>query len=176
MTATLDELKQALVETLDRRGVLGQVKAKVRAEIFAALDDEHAPRPSLPRENAVINELIREYLEYNGYHHTLSVLLPESGHPEERQECFDRPFLASELQLQEEPPAGHYRCSTPWCAACARGRGRGRRTTSTGPTPARPRRRRCTAPAPPRAREQLGPSAPLTGLQRGPKATSPRPS
>merc|ERR1719333_785070 len=98
--ATLDELKQALVETLDRRGVLGQVKAKVRAEIFAALDDEHAPRPALPRENAVINELIREYLEYNGYHHTLSVLLPESGHPEERQ--FDRPFLAAELQLQED--------------------------------------------------------------------------
>mmetsp|Transcript_61143 Transcript_61143/g.117866 ORF Transcript_61143/g.117866 Transcript_61143/m.117866 type:complete len:204 (-) Transcript_61143:8-619(-) len=100
MTATLDELKQALVETLEHRGVLGQVKAKVRAEIFAALDDEHAPRPEMPRENVVINELIREYLEYNGYHHALSVLLPESGHPEERQ--FDRAFLASELQLQED--------------------------------------------------------------------------
>lgn len=38
----------------------------------------------MPRENAVINELIREYLEFNGYHHTLSVFLPESGHPEEQ--------------------------------------------------------------------------------------------
>jgi len=28
------------METLQTRGVLGQVKAKVRAEIFAALDDE----------------------------------------------------------------------------------------------------------------------------------------
>merc|ERR1719394_997127 len=100
MTATLDELKQALVETLETCGVLGQVKAKVRAEIFAALDDEHVPRPELPRENAVINELIREYLEFNGYHHTVSVLLPETGHPEERQ--FDRRFLASELHLQED--------------------------------------------------------------------------
>jgi len=100
MTATLDELKEALAEALERRGVLGEVKAKVRAEIFAALDDEHAVRPELPRENAVINELIREYLEYNGYHHTLSVLLPESGHPEERQ--FDRQFLASELRFQED--------------------------------------------------------------------------
>ena len=66
MTATLDELKEALIETLDNRGVLGQVKAKVRAEIFAALDDEQMPRPELPRENVIINELFREYLEYNG--------------------------------------------------------------------------------------------------------------
>eukprot|EP00929_Paragymnodinium_shiwhaense_P016665 TRINITY_DN125213_c0_g1_i1.p1 TRINITY_DN125213_c0_g1~~TRINITY_DN125213_c0_g1_i1.p1 ORF type:complete len:214 (+),score=64.96 TRINITY_DN125213_c0_g1_i1:83-724(+) len=100
MTASLDELKQALVETLDGRGVLGQVKAKVRAEIFAALDDEQVPRPQLPPENVIINELIREYFEYNGYHHALSVLLPESGHPEERQ--FDRRFLASELRVQED--------------------------------------------------------------------------
>eukprot|EP00913_Durusdinium_trenchii_P011013 g10337.t1 len=82
MTASLDELKQALIQTLETRGVLGQVKAKVRAEIFAALDDEKVQRPNLPRENALINELIREYLEYNGYYHTLSVLLPETGHPE----------------------------------------------------------------------------------------------
>mmetsp|Transcript_57797 Transcript_57797/g.102618 ORF Transcript_57797/g.102618 Transcript_57797/m.102618 type:complete len:178 (+) Transcript_57797:49-582(+) len=100
MTASLDELKQALVETLETRGVLGQVKAKVRAEIFAALDDEQVQRPQLPRENALINELIREYFEYNGYHHALSVLLPESGHPEERQ--FDRQFLASELRVRED--------------------------------------------------------------------------
>eukprot|EP00933_Yihiella_yeosuensis_P042594 TRINITY_DN37213_c0_g1_i1.p1 TRINITY_DN37213_c0_g1~~TRINITY_DN37213_c0_g1_i1.p1 ORF type:complete len:180 (+),score=52.11 TRINITY_DN37213_c0_g1_i1:82-621(+) len=100
MTASMDELKQALVQTLEARGALGQVKAKVRAEIFSALDDEQVQRPQLPRENVIINELIREYLEYNGYHHSLSVLLPESGHPEERQ--FDRRFLAAELKLQED--------------------------------------------------------------------------
>merc|ERR1712125_180174 len=100
MTASLEELKQALVETLETRGVLGKVKAQVRAEIFSALDDEDAQRPELPKANVIINELIREYLEYNQYHHTLSVLLPESGHPEER--CFDRRFLASELRVQED--------------------------------------------------------------------------
>ncbi|CAK9020054.1 unnamed protein product [Durusdinium trenchii] len=100
MTASLDELKQALIQTLETRGVLGQVKAKVRAEIFAALDDEKVQRPNLPRENALINELIREYLEYNGYYHTLSVLLPETGHPEERQ--FGRNFMASELRIRED--------------------------------------------------------------------------
>eukprot|EP00439_Symbiodinium_sp_Y106_P040967 s650_g5.t1 len=100
MTASLDELKQALIETLESRGVLGQVKAKVRAEIFAALDDEQVQRPQLPRENALINELIKEYFEYNGYYHALSVLLAESGHPEEPQ--FDRRFLASELRVRED--------------------------------------------------------------------------
>merc|ERR1712093_196543 len=84
----------------DSRGVLGKVKAQVRAEIFSALDDDEAQRPELPKSNVIINELIREYLEYNQYHHTLSVLLPESGHPEER--CFDRRFLASELRVQED--------------------------------------------------------------------------
>ena len=51
------------METLETRGVLGQVKAKVRAEIFAALDDEKVDRPELPPENVLINEMIREYLE-----------------------------------------------------------------------------------------------------------------
>ncbi|CAE7593376.1 CEP20 [Symbiodinium sp. CCMP2592] len=79
---------------------LPKVKAKVRAEIFAALDDEQVQRPQLPRENALINELIKEYFEYNGYYHALSVLLAESGHPEEPQ--FDRRFLASELRVRED--------------------------------------------------------------------------
>eukprot|EP00435_Cladocopium_sp_Y103_P026089 s1923_g6.t1 len=122
MTASLEELKEALMETLQTRGVLGQVKAKVRAEIFAALDDETVDRPQVPRENAIINELIREYLEYNGYFHTLSVLLPETGHPEERQ--FGRNFLASELRLREDDRSrslpliyGLVRNSTPAPAA-----------------------------------------------------------
>ena len=45
--ATLEELKDALKETLERRGVLGEIKAKVRAEIFAALDDTDVARPKL---------------------------------------------------------------------------------------------------------------------------------
>lgn len=97
---SLDDLKAALIETLDRRGALGQVKAKVRAEIFAALDDESAGRPELPRENLIINELIRQYLEHNQYYHTLSVFLPETGQPD--QPPFDRQFLSQELLLHED--------------------------------------------------------------------------
>lgn len=80
--------------------------------------------PALPSDNVFINELIREYLEFNGYRHTLSVLLQgmlasikcsaaprqpglrsrpdvtrspgsESGQPPER--ALDRDFMAHQL-------------------------------------------------------------------------------
>ena len=38
--ASLDDLKDALKETLESKGVLGQIKARVRAEIFASLDEQ----------------------------------------------------------------------------------------------------------------------------------------
>lgn len=61
-------------ETLETRGVLGQLKARVRAEVFSALEDQREPRPPLSHENLIINELILEYLEFNKYRHTASVL------------------------------------------------------------------------------------------------------
>lgn len=51
-----------------------------------------APAPADPsNENLLINELIREYLIFNGYRETLSVFLPEAGQPAVRP--FDRQFL-----------------------------------------------------------------------------------
>ncbi|TRY92869.1 hypothetical protein DNTS_029148 [Danionella cerebrum] len=98
--ATVTELKSALRETLETRGVLGQLKARVRAEVFSALDDPNTPRPPLSHENLLINELIREYLEFNKYRYTASVLTAESGQPEVPLE---RDFLAKELNVAEDP-------------------------------------------------------------------------
>ena len=61
-TATLEELKDALKDALDSKGVLNQIKARVRAEIFSALDEQvqhcseeglmrwHPPAPSHPSQ------------------------------------------------------------------------------------------------------------------------------
>jgi len=87
----------ALRQALEERGSLRQIKARMRAEIFNALDDKDDPKPLLSNANLLINELIREYLEFNHYRHTLSVLLPESGQPE--QAVFDHGFMARELNL-----------------------------------------------------------------------------
>ncbi|XP_005323757.3 centrosomal protein 20 isoform X1 [Ictidomys tridecemlineatus] len=97
--ATVAELKAVLKDTLEKRGVLGHLKARIRAEVFSALDDDHEPRPTLSHENLLINELIREYLEFNKYKYTASVLTAESGQP---AVPLDRQFLVRELNAFEE--------------------------------------------------------------------------
>ncbi|NXY84004.1 FOPNL protein, partial [Alcedo cyanopectus] len=88
-----------LRDTLEKRGALGEIKARIRAEVFNALDDQSVPRPPLSHENLLINEIIREYLEYNKYKYTASVLTAESGQPEVP---LDRQFLAKELNIVED--------------------------------------------------------------------------
>ena len=99
--ATVEELKDVLRETLENRGALGNVRAQLRAEVSNALEDRSSAtkRPELSDENLIINELIREYLVFNRYRSTLSVLLPESGQPETPP--FDRDFLAREMRVRE---------------------------------------------------------------------------
>uniref|UniRef100_A0A6U4WI96 Centrosomal protein 20 n=2 Tax=Hemiselmis andersenii TaxID=464988 RepID=A0A6U4WI96_HEMAN len=97
--STLEELKAALRDTLAARGTLGQIQARVRSEIFNALEETEDPKPPMSHENLVINELIREYLEYNNFKHTLSVLLPETGQPAER---IDRSFLSQDLNVRDD--------------------------------------------------------------------------
>ncbi|XP_054298054.1 centrosomal protein 20 isoform X5 [Pongo pygmaeus] len=83
--ATVAELKAVLKDTLEKKGVLGHLKARIRAEVFNALDDDHEPRPSLSHENLLINELIREYLEFNKYKYTASVLIADEHLRKEEQ-------------------------------------------------------------------------------------------
>ncbi|XP_063171069.1 centrosomal protein 20 [Candoia aspera] len=98
--ATVAELKAALKDALARSGALGQVRARVRAEVFAVLDDPGEPRPAVPRETLLLNELIREYLQFHRYSSSASVFLAESGQPEIP---LGREFLANELNIVEEP-------------------------------------------------------------------------
>mmetsp|Transcript_35649 Transcript_35649/g.26473 ORF Transcript_35649/g.26473 Transcript_35649/m.26473 type:complete len:89 (+) Transcript_35649:168-434(+) len=45
----------------------------------------------------IINEMIREYLEYNKYYNTLSVLVTESGQPAEPP--FDKEYLHKKFSI-----------------------------------------------------------------------------
>ncbi|XP_077172852.1 centrosomal protein 20 isoform X2 [Paroedura picta] len=94
--ATITELKTVLKDTLEKRGILGQIKARIRAEVFNALDDQNELRPPLSHENLLINELIREYLEFNKYKYAASVLvagrfctgsLPSCCRPIKKERC-----------------------------------------------------------------------------------------
>ncbi|KAK3586077.1 hypothetical protein CHS0354_033200 [Potamilus streckersoni] len=97
--ASTQELKDVVKECLENRGILGQIKARIRAEVFNALDDNTEAKPPLNNENMIINELIREYLEFNKYKYTASVLVAESGQP---KTPLDRRFLAKELNVEED--------------------------------------------------------------------------
>ncbi|KAM3135729.1 hypothetical protein pb186bvf_012126 [Paramecium bursaria] len=97
--ASINELKDVLKETLEDRGVMQQLRARVRAEIFNALNDQPQDKPQLSMENMIINDLIREYLQYNHYDHSLSVFSPEAGMPEE---LLDRNFISKKLKIVED--------------------------------------------------------------------------
>ncbi|XP_068178055.1 centrosomal protein 20 isoform X2 [Antennarius striatus] len=97
--ATINELKCAIKDKLESRGVLGQLKARIRAEVFSALEDHKEPGPPLSHENLIINQLILEYLEFNNYRYAASVLSAESGQP---KVPLDRQFLANELRVSED--------------------------------------------------------------------------
>jgi len=77
--ASVNELKDVLKETLEEKGVLSKIRAKIRAEIFSTLNDQGSEKAPISSENMLVNELIREYMEFNNYHHSLSVFIPETG-------------------------------------------------------------------------------------------------
>ncbi|ORY49819.1 hypothetical protein BCR33DRAFT_713425 [Rhizoclosmatium globosum] len=78
MAATFDDLKQALAQNLESRGILGSVKAKLRAEIFKSLNED-LDMPAHAFETDVMNELIVEYLEFHGFKNTCSVFNAEAN-------------------------------------------------------------------------------------------------
>lgn len=101
-------------ETLENNGVLGEIKARVRAEVFHALDDPNQRKPQLSNENMLINELIREYLEFNRYKYTSSVLLagklvsrPRSSKNITRYKTFNYPRHSRTIEAYSE-----HDCST----------------------------------------------------------------
>ncbi|KAI8476429.1 MAG: hypothetical protein J3K34DRAFT_463999 [Monoraphidium minutum] len=87
---------------MERSGGLRKLQAHARAEAYRALSAaEDAPRPEPNNESLVINELIREYLIFNGMRETLSVFIPGSGQPANRP--FDRGFLSQQLAIPQTP-------------------------------------------------------------------------
>ena len=95
---SIEELKNALKETLEQKGVLNQIRAMMRQSIFEAIQSDDKPQQQLSNDNLIINELIKEYLQYNNYLHSLSVFQAETGQPKNK---LDREFIANQLNIIE---------------------------------------------------------------------------
>ena len=68
--SSIDDLRSALRESLQQRGVLGRVRAQLRSEIFHTIDagaDASPPRADPAASTLVVEELVREYLAFAGY-------------------------------------------------------------------------------------------------------------
>lgn len=94
-------------DSLEANGTISRIKAELRAAIFERLsdvttkgDDRAVDNPPVPPENMVINELIKEYLTFNGLEHTLAVFQLEARSPDSQ---VPRRVLASELNMASAP-------------------------------------------------------------------------
>lgn len=97
----------AIEEALKEKGILDQLSCQVRAEILQVLksplgEKEVKNEYSTNSANFLINELIKEYLDYNGFKNTSDVLSVESGQPKKRCERND---LEKVLKIHTGPNA-----------------------------------------------------------------------
>lgn len=97
--ATLNEMKEVLKEHLEENGTLNEIRSKMRSEIFSTLNNQPKKPKNLSNQNLIINELIRDYLVYNNYTYTNSVLIPEANQP---AKPVDRDFISSQLNVVED--------------------------------------------------------------------------
>ena len=95
---SVEELKNALKDTLEQKGVLNQIRAIMRQSIFEAIESDDKPQSKTSNEDLIINELIKEYLIYNNYLHSASVFQAETGHPKDQ---LDRNYIANYLNIIE---------------------------------------------------------------------------
>lgn len=97
----MDEMKNLVIQSLETRGVLGQIRAKLRSTVFKVVDeqDQKSPNPTgcgLKWENSalykikdtnvggLIAELMREFMEHLRMDYSLSVFIPECSISPER--------------------------------------------------------------------------------------------
>ena len=80
---SMEKLTSSLKESLINKGILNEIKAHMRQEIYNILDNDNDndinQKPKLTKENIIINELIKEYFNFNGYKFSSNVLQSEVG-------------------------------------------------------------------------------------------------
>ena len=90
------DLKAAVKEALERKGVLKDVRARMRASVYNCLEDRSVTLPEKrSRDLYLASELVRDFLISLNLSSTLSVFCEEMGQPSEI--LCDREFVAGEV-------------------------------------------------------------------------------
>jgi hypothetical protein len=84
----IEELKSLVVTTLETNGVLGQIRAQLRANVYKAIDEDetrpkpmHRPPAKLKRRplGHLMAEIVAEFFDFYQFRHSMSVFVPESN-------------------------------------------------------------------------------------------------
>jgi lisH domain-containing protein FOPNL len=95
---SVTDLKDVVRHSLESRGVLQQIKARIRAEVYLSLEGKDSVNNvEKPPDVYLACELVRELFMGLDYKNSLAVFCEESGPPSEMG--LNRDFLASELGL-----------------------------------------------------------------------------
>ena len=92
-----DDLLGSVKDVLDRKGVTSQIKARIRAEVYHALEDKTVSAPTKPKGVYLASEIMKDFLQNMKYSSTLSVFSEEVGVSEDGP--VDRDFILHELGL-----------------------------------------------------------------------------
>lgn len=102
------ELRDLLLETLEKKGIINRIKAELRASVYLALDEQEGIRPferSVKQADVLATDegrlaasLVRDFLRCCNLHFTLSVLEPEAT----LADPLSRGELCSRLGLEEQ--------------------------------------------------------------------------
>ncbi|XP_071509182.1 centrosomal protein 43-like [Diadema antillarum] len=108
------ELRDLVAQTLENNGVLGKIRAELRASVFLALEEQDAGKKNSPFVNENLKKflatkegfqtaaLVKEFLEYFNLDFTAAVFNPETNIGEAYE---GRDALAAELNIKGEDKA-----------------------------------------------------------------------
>jgi lisH domain-containing protein FOPNL len=97
MSATVGELNDAVVAALKEGGRYKDIKAEIRKQLFELLTHDTV-EPFQSQECFLINELIREYLQFSGDSSSLSVFVRETA---AKPDTINRDFLVQALNINQ---------------------------------------------------------------------------
>ncbi|KAK9883202.1 hypothetical protein WA026_001394 [Henosepilachna vigintioctopunctata] len=96
------DLLEAVKTSMQNDGSLSKFKAELRAAVMTILNKNHVRNNEplkVPEETKLINELIREYMIWNGYLYSDKVFTAECGH---NKELVERDILTTKLGVMDD--------------------------------------------------------------------------
>lgn len=94
------ELEQAMYEYLKQKGLIDKLKLQLTSAVFKALLGEQEEPRKIPIDQAILNELIREYLVFAGYLNTAELFNAEADLSHER---LSRDVIEAHLKVEANP-------------------------------------------------------------------------